>query len=448
MTGKIKGQVLMEPKQSKEKVAIVRHDGTFASFAKALELCNGFDGLKTGDKILLKPNIFIVASRNLPQYGRVTTSTIVRYILQALRDRGCTDITIGEGTIPNKELGSTTAQGYKWSGIEKVARKYGARLVDFNSEPYKEVQLENVRVRVCERAMECDFLIDLPVLKTHRQAKVSLGMKNLKGCLALSSKQAFHRHNLNHLITLLNMKVRPSLTIIDGIYGLERGQEWLGSTPHRMDLIIAGKDVFSCDVVGAMVLGIEPGEVEYLNEFASLTGRTMSLDGIEVRGEAIDQVARKFDWQLSLEDVFRQAGMEGITIQKPGLSYCSGCMAITTVLAAVVSKESPGVAMDRVELCLGGEVKAKEESKNVFLIGDCAISANKDRKDAVKVKGCPPPAVDTVMAVIRKSLPPQRARKIVMSRLVKGVGTKLGLYNETFPIFGVCKPPEFDKKHF
>jgi len=440
----------MEPEQSKNKVAIVKHDGTFDSFAKALELCEGLDGLRANDKVLLKPNVVWAGTRNMPAYGIVTTSTMVGYVLKALRDRGCTDITIGEGTVLNKELGSTTAQGYKWSGIGKVAKRYGARLVDFNSEPYEEVQLENVRAKISKRAMECDFLIDLPTLKTHGQAKVSLGMKNLKGCLALISKQAFHRHDLNRLIAVLNTKVRPSLTIIDGIYGLERGPTWwMGSGPHRMNLIIAGKDVFSCDVVGAMVLGIKPDEVEHLREYASLSGRTVSLDGIEVKGEPINQVAQKFEWRLTEGDVLHLPGIEGLTVQYPGLSWCSGCVFIFGGLAAILTKECSGVALDRVEICQGGTVKAKSDSKQVFLLGDCAISANKDLKDAIKLKGCPPSVKDTVMAMIRKSLPPQKARKVLLSRMVKRIGTKLGVYSEAFPILcGVCKPPEFDSKHF
>ena len=379
----------MEPKQSKEKVAIVKHDGTYDSFVKALELCDGLDGLKVNDKVLLKPNIVWGGTRNFPQYGRVTTSTMVEYVLRALRDRGCRDITIGEGTVTNKEMGSTTARGFEWSGIGKVAQRYGARLVDFNAEPYEEVQLENVGVKISKRALESDFLIDLPVLKTHRQTKISLGMKNLKGCLAQNSKKAFHRHGLSRLIALLNMKVKPSLTIVDGIYGLERGPEMLG-TPHRMDIIIAGQDVFSCDIVGAMVMGINPDEVEFLREFASITGRTVSLDGIEVTGERMDTVTQKLEWRLSFEDIFHQAGIDGLTVQEPSLSCCSGCVVILSGLIGVLTKDSPGVAMDRVEVCLG-EVRAKGESKRVFLLGDCAVSANKDLKDAVRVKGCPPP---------------------------------------------------------
>jgi len=81
---------------------VVKYDGTFDSFTKALELCEGLNGLKTNDKVLLKPNILWGATRPWPPYGRVTTSTIVGYVLQALRDRGCNDITIGESTIPNE----------------------------------------------------------------------------------------------------------------------------------------------------------------------------------------------------------------------------------------------------------------------------------------------------------------------------------------------------------
>lgn len=436
----------MEP-EYKDKVAIVRFDGTQDSMVKALELCDGLDGLKACDKVLLKPNILWGGTKNMPPYGRVTTSVIVECLLQILHDRGCRDITIGEGTIPNKELDSTTARGFHWTGIAKVAEKYGAKLVDFNSEPYEELYLEAVKIKVARCVVDSDFLIDIPVLKAHRQTKVSLGMKNLKGCLAINSKKKFHMHDLNRLIALLNMKVRPSLTIIDGVYGLERGPEFLG-TPHRMNLIIAGKDVFSCDIVGAAVMGIKPDEVDHLREYASLPGRIASLDGVEIKGEPVDQVARKFEWRLSFEEVFRQYGIEGLTIQEPGNSFCSGCSAILTALAGVLTKDCPGEIFDGVEICAGREVRAKTESKKVLLLGDCAVSTNKELKDAVRIMGCPAPILDTVMAVALKCLPPRKAAAILIPRTFKNIVTKLGIYHEAFPAFGSCLPPEFDKKHF
>jgi len=79
-------------------------------------------------------------------------------------------------------------------------------------------------------------LINVPVLKTHGQCKVSLGMKNLKGCLSMSSKRAFHGKDLHRMIALLNTKIKPKLTIIDGLYAMEHGPSALGLA-HRMNLL-------------------------------------------------------------------------------------------------------------------------------------------------------------------------------------------------------------------
>ncbi len=437
----------MEKEQIREKVAITKYDGTLNPLRKAIELCGGFEELKPDHKILLKPNIVWAGTKKLPPYGVVTTSTMVDHLLHLLRERGCKDITIGEGTIVNKEMGSNTMKGYDWSGIGKVAKRYGVKVVDFNTEAFEEVQLDEIKVNISRWALESDFLINLPVLKAHRQTKISLGMKNLKGCLALNSKKKFHLHDLARLIALLNAKIKTSLTIIDGIYALERGPEFLG-TPHRMNLIIVGKDIFSCDIIGTMVIGMKPEEVEYLKEFASIKGRSLSLDGIEVKGESIDAVAQKLEWRLSFEDIFHQARISGITIRDPGQSCCSGCQTILSAFSAVFSKDNPDVVLDGVEICMGGEVRAKEESKKVFLLGNCAIANHKDLKDGIKIAGCPPPILNTVVTLVRNTLLPRRLAKIMMSRMIKNIGIKLRIYDEAFPAFGVYAPPEFDRSHF
>ncbi len=439
----------MDNGQQREKVAVVRYDGTSSSLKKAIELCDGFKALKPDHKILLKPNILWGGTKKLPPFGVVTTSAVVSHLLQLLRDQGCRDITIGEGTVPNKELGSSTHRGYKWSGIGKAAERYGARLIDFNSELFEEVQLEKVRVKVSRWVLESDFLINLPVLKTHQQTKVSLGMKNLKGCLAIESKKKFHKHDISRLIALLNTRIKTALTLIDGIYAMEKGPDFLG-TSYRTNLLIAGRDILSCDIVGAVAIGIKPEEVDHLREFSSLNGRSLSPDAIEVKGETLNQIARPMKWQLSVEDIFHQAGIKGITIQQQETdqSRCSGCEAILSAFCGIFCKDNPGVALDGVEICLGRETKPKKESKKVFLLGDCAIAANKDFKDGIKIKGCPPPILDTVMSIVFKSLPKKRVAKILTSRMIKNIGIKLGIYDEAFPAFGIYKPPDFDRSHF
>ena len=183
----------MEKEQMKEKVAITKYDGTLNSLRKAIELCSGFEELKPDHKILLKPNIIWAGTKKLPPFGVVTMRQWSNIFFVFYVERGCKDITIGEGTVVNKELGSNTLKGYDWSGIGKVAKRYGVKLVDFNTEAFEEVQLEEIKVNISRWALESEFLINLPVLKAHQQTKISLGMKNLKGCLALNSKKKFHR---------------------------------------------------------------------------------------------------------------------------------------------------------------------------------------------------------------------------------------------------------------
>jgi hypothetical protein len=52
------------------------------------------------------------------------------------------------------------------------------------------------------------------------------------------------------------------------------------------------------------------------------------------------------------------------------------------------------------------------------------------------------------MAIVLKSLPPNKVAKILMSRTIKNIGIKLGIYDEAFPAFGVYEPPEFDRNHY
>ena len=244
-------------------------------------------------------------------------------------------------------------------------------------------------------ALEADFLIDVPVMKTHRQSMVSLGLKNLKGCLHNTSKKNFHRFGLDEYIALLNTKIKPDLTIIDGIYALQRGP-W-GDDAHRLDLIIAGKDVLSCDLVGSTILGIDPKTVPQFQEFAQMTGRSLDLESIDIEGERIEDVATKLEWRLVLagETLSQDYEVKGIAMDDPGALVCTACGTTAWTGICQYLEENRGATFDSMEFCMGLGPKAKEEPRQVFLLGNCAITANKERKDAIRLKGCPPSIQDT-----------------------------------------------------
>jgi uncharacterized protein (DUF362 family) len=430
-------------------VSIFKYDGTINSLKNAVEQCNGFSELKENDRVLLKPNIVWGGggTNKMPKYGLITTSKIVEDIIQLLHQHGCRNISIGEGTIEDTEFGSNTLKGYKWSGIASVAKKYGAKLIDFNKGSYKQFELNGAKIGISTAALEADFLINLPALKTHVQTKVSLGLKNLKGCLSMPSKKKFHEGDLEHMIALLNTQVRPKLTIIDGIYALERGPTAIGLA-HRMNLIIAGKDNLSCDIVGSTVLGIEPSSVDYLKEFALLTDRSLDVNLINIRGESIKDVSRRLEWEYDPEDIFRRTKVSGISLQFPGKQFCSGCVCHMEAILCAFLKDNMGRDYDGIEICAGREVTPKKDSKKVFLIGNCSISANKELKDAFRLKGCPPKGVEMLITLVKETSNKGRATKIMLGRIAKDIVHRLGLYNEDFPVYHRYKAPEFDQIHF
>jgi len=376
-------------------VALVKYDQTPNALRKALELCDGFEKLKTTDKVLIKPNAGQGLKRTQPPNGVVTTTAVLGDLIRLLHDYGCSDITIGEGPILLPEFRWDPARAFEWSGIKQLAQELSVNLVDFNEGEFARFVMGGKRVEVSKVALEADFLINVPVLKAHRQSMVSIGLKNLKGCLHNTSKKNFHRFGLGRFIALLNTKIRTDLAIIDGIYALQRGP-W-GDDAHRLDLLIAGKDVLSCDLVGSAVLGIDPKTVPHFQEFAQMTGRSLDVESIDIKGERIEDVATKLEWRLVLagETLREDYDVKGVAMDDPGALVCTACGTTAWTGICQYLEENRGATFDSMEFCMGLGPKAKEESRQVFLLGNCAITANKERKDAIRLKGCPPSIQDT-----------------------------------------------------
>jgi uncharacterized protein (DUF362 family) len=94
-------------------VSVVKLQEPLESLRKAVELCGGFQGLGRNDKVLINPNICL--SGWMPLYGLVTTTGLLEGLVQLLVERGCHDISIGEG--PVDVFGLSVRKGCKRMGI-------------------------------------------------------------------------------------------------------------------------------------------------------------------------------------------------------------------------------------------------------------------------------------------------------------------------------------------
>jgi uncharacterized protein (DUF362 family) len=432
-------------------VSLVKFDGSLDSLRKAIELCGGFEKLNKNDRVLIKPNNCF-RHKIMPPYGMVTTSWIIEGVVQLLLEYGCRDISIGEGAIIGifDELEPYTKQGFRGTGIEKIAKKYGVKLVDFNAGAFSELDLEGIKVQVSRTALDTDFLINIPVLKTHFQTKVSLGFKNLKGCLSKDSKKRFHiSKRLDNLVCLLNEAIQNDLVIIDGIYMLERGPETLAGVAHRKDLIIASPDVFECDVVGATILGIEPAQVNYLQEFAQRHGRSFDLSAIQIKGKDIESLREHLEWRFEPDkELLTPAKITGLSAPYPGQSLCSACGATLALALSIFGKDNPGMDFGGVALYYGLGLKPERDTQKIFLYGDCAIKSNKGLQNAINIEGCPPTLTKTLLALMKALLSKPRMFRMLLLRAIKLIAIRLGIYHEIFPRWERYRSKEFDKTHF
>ncbi|MFQ6082967.1 MAG: DUF362 domain-containing protein [Candidatus Aminicenantia bacterium] len=279
-----------ERRKPPSQVSIVRvkNDQVKEAVEEALNLIGGLPlDLTAGKKVLVKPN-FIRAEP--PSIGTTTDFRLIKAVIEILKDKEV-EILVGEASGNQYD----TEEIYQFLKVRDFLPD--AEIADLDQEEIISVQIEGAKalkeVGIARRALEADFIISLPILKTHNATLITLGLKNMMGVLPQREKWKMHLSGLHQALVDLNRVVKPDLVIIDGIIG----QEGLGPTmgkPVEMNLIIAGFDAVAVDSVGSEVMGISPSEVKHL-VLAEKDGLGHSnLKEIIVLGEKIEDVKRPF----------------------------------------------------------------------------------------------------------------------------------------------------------
>ena len=401
---------------SKSKVSIVKYEKPFDSVRKAVELVNGLDNIPNNAKVFIKPNIVYWNRRsNFPKWGVITTSRVIEDIIVLLKEKGLEDITIGEGIISDDAKDKeTAADAFEKLGYNLLNERYGVKTIDTFSRPFEKIDLGSVTVKLNSDMLKSDFLVDVPVLKTHAQCMVSLGIKNLKGLLNIASRKKMHSADpeldLDYNIAQLPKNIPPSLTVIDGIYTIERGPGFDGKA-RRSNIIAASTDILSTDLVGSSLLGIDPSTVPHLIQAAKDRNRPTDLSDIEVVGEKIETLASPHEWDYLYEEndtlplPYAKAGITGIKYHKYDTSLCTYCSFYTGVMLMGIKMAYRGKPFDNIEVLLGKIKEPTEGMNKTILVGQCQYNKNKDHpniKECIPIMGCPP-AKDEIQNALKQA---------------------------------------------
>ena len=170
----------------KPLVSIKQYEKSPDSLKELLELCTGFEALKPSAHVLIKPNLVALDDRYpMSLYGVYTTSRLVQDMVVLLKEWGVEKITIGEGSARGKDFGMPTQGIYEFLGYPLLKERYGVHLIDLLEGPFEKIDFGEFQLESSKPALETGFFINMPALKTHNQAVLSLGLKNLKGCLSI-----------------------------------------------------------------------------------------------------------------------------------------------------------------------------------------------------------------------------------------------------------------------
>jgi uncharacterized protein (DUF362 family)/Pyruvate/2-oxoacid:ferredoxin oxidoreductase delta subunit len=275
----------------KSSVSIVKcpnydEERVLRALRQSVDLIGGIQAfVKKGNRVLLKPNLLFGKS---PEKAVTTHPSIVRGVIQIVREAGGIP-SIGD----SPSVGSLTWTAEK-AGIKAVADEMNCPLVDFSRPvlPPKGGGKTFKQLEVDQAVLEADVVINLPKFKTHSLTLLTLGVKNLFGCVPGSQKPLWHlkagrdQKTFAKILVDIYEVIRPSLTVLDGVVGME-GSGPNSGRPIPIGLILASADSLSLDQIACDLLGISR-ESLLTNRVAMEQG--IGREPIDVLGERVDDV--------------------------------------------------------------------------------------------------------------------------------------------------------------
>jgi len=347
--------------------------------AKVIELAGAAHLIRPGARVLVKPNW---------HGGKGTTSTAaICAVCRYLKGRGAEEVVVGDGPYYGLE-GERLEKYMNETAERRVIEAVGARVVVFNHHRFRIFEHPHPdlppRVGITHFVYDCDVVINMPIMKTHLATLVTLGMKNLKGCLRQEDKRAFHQMNLHRALVALNRLVTPHINLMDvtvGYEGLGPGQ----ATPVRMDLLLCSRNVVALDSVACRLMGLEPLQVKLIAMAAKAGVGEADPEKIRVVGEPVERHRRRFE--LPYETAARR--FPGLRLIHEGA--CSGCMGnfFKALFANKNGKSEPFPAV-----VIG---RGEPPARGCLLIGKCT---RRYREGNVFLDGCPPDA-ETIGAYLK-----------------------------------------------
>jgi uncharacterized protein (DUF362 family) len=247
----------------KSRIYLCRTEDRPAFVRKVFEV---FEDEIRGRKILLKPNIV-----SHEPYPTTTHPEVLGTLLDLLQGE---DVTCGDASAAELFRPGQVLKNHELSAL---CRTRGYRMLNLYDHPMaKQESPRGFTIKFSTVPRDYDYVISLPVLKSHINVRMTGALKNHFGYLARSERTRLHMRRgetLEQAIAELHVMCPAHLFIVDAVTTLTRANEMRhGGKPVPLGYMLAGKDPVALDAFGLTLLyktdprlkGLAPPDIPHL----------------------------------------------------------------------------------------------------------------------------------------------------------------------------------------
>lgn len=238
-----------------------------AMFKKAMELAGGMNRfVKKGQTVVVKPNI---GFPRVPEVGATTNPLLVKTIIESSYAAGAKRVYVFDNAV--SPIPGNARNCYKLSGIEDAAKSARAIVVPADDLGFRDVTIPGGRTlktaAVHSLILDCDVFINVPVLKHHSSAHLSIAMKNLMGII--KNRMEYHLTGLDQCIADFCLYRKPDLNVVDAYRVLMSHGPAGPTNPAAANVqlkktLLLSQDIVAIDAAAAKIFGKEPDDIGYI----------------------------------------------------------------------------------------------------------------------------------------------------------------------------------------
>lgn len=240
--------------------------------------------VKPGFKVVIKPNI---GWDKTPELAGNTNPKLVTEIIKQCFAAGAKEVTVFDHTCDDWQ------KCYKNSGIEDAAKAAGAKVLPADQESYYgEITLPRAKnlkkAKVHNAILDCDVWINVPILKNHGGAQLTISMKNHMGIVW--DRGFFHQHDLQQCIADICTMSKPAVLNVVDAYRVMKTNGPRGRSASDVVLakgLFMSQDIVAVDTAAAkffnQVREMPLEKVAHLSKAQELKVGTMNIDNLKVK---------------------------------------------------------------------------------------------------------------------------------------------------------------------